>query len=376
MKSLRQHASPRLCPRPLASGLSLIELMVSLALGLIVTGSALTLFLTNKQTFTATESLGRVQENARTAFELMARDLRRAGGNPCDSRFSPANGLVDPDANWWSNWGNGLQSGILGYDDDQGFPDDAFGTAEGNRVDGNADVDGDGVLDVSDAIEIKSASSPPGGSIVTTALATPGGAIEVSSVAGLATGDLLVACNFVNASLFHATGFSGNNIQHVAGASAWGNGDPPGIEVAGDLASLPAATSADYAENSVVAIVHASRWYVGCNGRPVDDPDCDAPVGRSLYRASLVNDAGTPDVALDEVAVGVIGMQLTYLTDGATNYVPADSLTTTDWNDLEISPVVAVRVALTLAGDDRVGADGAVVQRTLTHTVAFRNRSP
>ena len=39
-----------------ARGFSLIELMVALALGLIVTGSALTLVMTNRTTFAATAS--------------------------------------------------------------------------------------------------------------------------------------------------------------------------------------------------------------------------------------------------------------------------------------------------------------------------------
>ena len=55
-------------------GLSLVELMVALVLGLLVVGAAIGVFLSNRQTYTATESLGRVQENARVAFELMARD--------------------------------------------------------------------------------------------------------------------------------------------------------------------------------------------------------------------------------------------------------------------------------------------------------------
>ena len=66
-------------------GVTLIELMIALVIGLIVTGAALALFLTNRQTYLASESIGRVQEHARTAFELMSRDLRDAAGNACPS---------------------------------------------------------------------------------------------------------------------------------------------------------------------------------------------------------------------------------------------------------------------------------------------------
>ena len=57
-------------------GLTLVELMIAMMLGLLVVGSATAIFISNRQTYRATEGLGRVQENGRMAFELMARDLR------------------------------------------------------------------------------------------------------------------------------------------------------------------------------------------------------------------------------------------------------------------------------------------------------------
>src|SRR3546814_13863371 len=66
-----------------AAGFSLVELMVAMVLGLLVSGSAIGIFISNRQANRATDSLSRIQENARTAFELMARDVREAGGNPC-----------------------------------------------------------------------------------------------------------------------------------------------------------------------------------------------------------------------------------------------------------------------------------------------------
>ena len=59
-----------------ARGVSLIELMVALVLGLLVVGGAIGMFISNKQAYSATESVGRVQENSRLAFELMARDKK------------------------------------------------------------------------------------------------------------------------------------------------------------------------------------------------------------------------------------------------------------------------------------------------------------
>jgi type IV pilus assembly protein PilW len=67
------------------AGLSLIELMIAMVLGLIVMGAAFAVFMSNQNTFGANEGLNRMQENARVAFELMSRDIRAAGGSACSN---------------------------------------------------------------------------------------------------------------------------------------------------------------------------------------------------------------------------------------------------------------------------------------------------
>ncbi|MFP3416601.1 prepilin-type N-terminal cleavage/methylation domain-containing protein, partial [Bacillus sp. SIMBA_074] len=47
-------------------GFSLIELMIALVLGLLVVGAAIGIFLSNRQTYQATEGVGRAQEGVRT----------------------------------------------------------------------------------------------------------------------------------------------------------------------------------------------------------------------------------------------------------------------------------------------------------------------
>ena len=42
-------------------GLTLVELMIAMMLGLLVVGSASAIFISNRQTYRATEGLGRVQ---------------------------------------------------------------------------------------------------------------------------------------------------------------------------------------------------------------------------------------------------------------------------------------------------------------------------
>src|SRR3546814_5610031 len=66
-----------------ARGVTLIELMIALVLGLLVVAAAIGIFLSNKQVFRTSDNLSRMQENARIGFELMARDLRMAGASAC-----------------------------------------------------------------------------------------------------------------------------------------------------------------------------------------------------------------------------------------------------------------------------------------------------
>ena len=58
----------------LVRGVSLIELMIALLLGLVVSAAAGGIFLANKRVYASTETLNRIQENTRVSFEIMARE--------------------------------------------------------------------------------------------------------------------------------------------------------------------------------------------------------------------------------------------------------------------------------------------------------------
>ncbi|HVI57476.1 MAG TPA: prepilin-type N-terminal cleavage/methylation domain-containing protein [Luteimonas sp.] len=307
-------------------GVTLIELMIALVLGLVVTGAALALFVTNRQTYTASENLNRMQETARSAFELMSRDIREAATNPCDSTMALTNQLKDSTTRWWTNWS--LATGVQGYTATTAFPDDGFGTAEKKRVNGTA------------AIEFKSAV--PTGVIVSTDMANTSSPITVNNTTGVSSGDILAICDFNHGTIFQATSTGAGQINHVTSGSP-GNIDsnlPPDI----------------YKKNAIVARVRASRWYVGNN----------ANGGTSLYQASLINTAGVPGVTVSEVADGVTDLELTYLSNGGAAYQAAPA----NWAD-----VAAVKIEMTLAGKDKVSTDGTVLTRTFEHVVAIRSRA-
>lgn len=350
--------------RAAAKGVTLVELMVAMVLGLLVVGAAMSVFIANKKTYVAAENIGRLQEASRVAFELMARDIRETAVNDCGADLSgAANVLNTPTAAWYTD----VAGGIRGYGATTAFADAAFGTGEAQRVAGT------------DALQLLAADATR---------ATIQAHVPASARFGLNTtdhdleaGDIAVACDPQHAAIFQVTGAAPGvnaNIVHQTGTGTPGNcssglGSPVactptgtayrfGCAFGGTVAGIDCALD-ENRWSAFIARLQALRWYVGCNGRA----PCAEPAGRSLYRSRLANDGGALEVRNDEIAEGVTGMSLGYLVGGSDTYVPAAGVA--DWSD-----VVAVAVALELTSRERV--EGQHVERTLEHVVALRSRTP
>lgn len=74
------------------AGLSLIELMIAMLLGVILTLGATQVYLGTSQTYRLTDAIAHGQENVRFASSLMQRDVRAAGGLAC---LQNAGDLID-----------------------------------------------------------------------------------------------------------------------------------------------------------------------------------------------------------------------------------------------------------------------------------------
>lgn len=357
----------RTAPRSayLARGLSLIELMIALVLGLVVSAAAGGIFLANKRVYASTETLNRIQENTRVSFEIMARDLREAGGNPCGGGVPIVSQLVAGDTTWWQQYDDGLH----GYPAGTAAPGTTSGSGAAQRV---ADTD---------AIDVHLANN---GDIRVTSHTTPSSVLNVTTTDGLADGDVLMVCNSSFAMVFQATDLSGTGFK--IGHNGGGSGGNCGQEfqykrnctsgASGDFGYcflVPAGSSSSaqcdkHARSPATVVqVQSFRWYIGNNGRG----------GRSLYRATLENPNGvaTPTVVETvEIAEGVTDMQLRYRSSGGAGFVAAGAVA--NW-----AAVNAVQVNLTVAGVEGAlqgnyveGTDGAALSRELTHVVALRNK--
>ena len=66
-------------------GFTLIELLVAMALGLVVLGAVLKVFVSQNRTNAAQQEVAYAQQNVRSAMDLMAREIRGAGYNPTNA---------------------------------------------------------------------------------------------------------------------------------------------------------------------------------------------------------------------------------------------------------------------------------------------------
>lgn len=126
-------------------GFSLVELMISLVLGLIVIAAVSMVFLSSSRTSTATNILSRAQESSRFSVQYIGRELRMAGYSssyeagvvsrsiifPSDATFTTAGQVVVGDD-------NSTASGILGGTDTIQVRYMGSGSAEISDCQGNA----------------------------------------------------------------------------------------------------------------------------------------------------------------------------------------------------------------------------------------------
>ena len=338
-------------------GLTLIEVMVALLLGLLLIGAVGGLYLANHQTFRQVENMARINENARLAFELLGRDLREAGGIACGSRVPTANVVRAPAGIWWNQWGQGLR----GYEQDAAIaanqlPARAFGLAALDRVAGT------------DAVVVWSSSNAVALNIVNHN--ANAAALHINrNPHGINAGDIVLACDLRQAAIFQVSNANQANttIVHNTGAAVTpGNCRKQlGLSSAAPHDCTTAGSGYSFADGGFLARLQASAWYIGFNGRG----------GTSLYRVSLGNNAGTAlAVAPEEMIENVTNLQLFYLERSAAGALGDRYVIATDVNDW--SRVQAVRLELTYTTAEAVGTEAQRITRTLPFVVGLRNRLP
>ena len=310
-----------------SKGFSLVELMISIALGLLIVAATLGIFANNKQAYRTTENLGRVQENARLAFELIGKDVREAGGTQCANTEGPGRSGIDvvsvltPSAplaggDFWSDWVNTVR----GIDN----------TGPNN----------------SDTLQLKSAGEDMF-HVNNHNSATATANINTSQNHDLLVGDIVMICDYRQGAIFQVSAVVGDDVSHTAA----------GLNTLANLGIGGAAYTFD--NHATISRINATQWFIAANGRG----------GNSLFRSTLRNVGGNPAMVQEEIAEGVNNMQVSFLLPGDAAFVTSDAVPLARWNE-----ALAVRIAITFESADAIGTGAVRIQRPMIQTFNLRNR--
>ncbi len=203
--------------RPVAArGVSLVELMVSLVIGLLLILVISSVYLGSRTTYRSGEAISRLQESGRFAFNFLARDIRQSGFAGCGGpTVTPVNALNNA-----TNVEYDFARPIFGYDT----------AVEGTSW--NITVPTGTIQNAKTGSDILVVRTIVGGGSGVTAhkdnLAQPGAEpIDVTNANSFEVGDIAMAVNCLGAAVFQVSGVgtagSTLTLTHAAGGTKPGN---------------------------------------------------------------------------------------------------------------------------------------------------------
>ncbi len=328
-------------------GVTLVELLVSLVLGMLLTAGIIQVFAGNRTTYAFNESLSRIQENARFSLDHIAYNARMAGYSGCLPEVAIHNNLNSPNS-FRDDFANGIQGyNANGTGDGQTFVATAMNPAPSSTASdwtptlpgelNNLVLPGSDVLVVRGiAGEARSLVSPFNDSAQ----------LFVATPHDLVAGEILVVSDCQKASIFQLTSVdsTGQNLTHSAASMTPGNTAPNwGPEQ-------------DYGLGSEVARLNTYAFYVGqgADGSP------------ALFQLRLRSVGTTAGFAAEELAAGIDTLQIRYGRDtdgdgGIDDWVSADAVV--DWTE-----VLSVEITLLARAADEYGTDSDTVVYDLGST--------
>jgi type IV pilus assembly protein PilW len=328
-------------------GLTLIELMVAMLIGLFLTAGMIQLFIGTSRTYRFTEGLSRVQENGRFALDILARDLRMAGFSGCSPSLPVANVLNDS-SDWWKDFGT---NPTRGYEGSETFPGRANCTSSpcnaGDRI---AGTDAIVLLKGGDILYRLAEDHNPASA-----------QFKLQTLHQLEDGRIVMVCDHRQAAILQLTNVNVSNktIVHNTGTGTPGN-CTKGLGL--PVTCTATGTAYTYRKDSILVDFQPVAYYIGASEKD--------PSQRSLYRLQLSFDGSTSAaMTSQELIENVFDMQIDYGED-ATNNRQADRYgTVSNWND-----VVSVRVELLLrsASDNLTDSPMSLAYRGATFSAPDR----
>jgi type IV pilus assembly protein PilW len=312
------------------AGLSLIELMIALVLGVILTLGAVQVYLGTSQTYRLTDAVAHAQENIRFASSMMQRDVRGAGGLSClrgaDDVIVKLKGTrvvpIGDGVLGWEAAGTGIGDQ---YTATASLAGDATGWSEGGGA-GTfpAEITGE-VVAGTDVLIVNSVQTLP-----VKVTGSSSGRIDVDAASDIPQGRIILA---VTDDCSSGELFQKANNATAKSVTIAGGGFNPG--------NSPSTFALSYGGDARVAAHSTTAYYIGigASGAP------------SLFRQRLDTTPEGPQ----ELVEGVESMQILYgVSTGvfkrADTYTTADNVT--DWEN-----VVSVRIAFVVRSEDGANSE-------------------
>lgn len=322
--------------------------MVGSALGMVLVVAMVGLVLQQRQATRNIDALARIQEGSRFAFELMTRDGRMAGMNPCGTHIT-ANAIRP--SPWWADTDAGTVRAFGPKENSAGII--GFGKGSADRINGTAAVVLLGPVTTEDDI------------LRVTGHRAGANRFEMAGVGDLKPNDVIQVCDGTSAALLQVTAIDTTN--------NWVNYSATGLNCSDLLGEINSScsykTAKTFASGASIVRWEPTFWYIG--NSPLGSP--------SLYRARLENKSGALLTIPEEIAPDVRDLQVSVLTRDttrgnalATTWVAPGSMAG-NWVD-PAAEVSALQISFTLSPTASTGAPP--LQRTLVALVIPRARNP
>ncbi|MEJ2686529.1 MAG: PilW family protein [Gammaproteobacteria bacterium] len=342
-------------------GVTLVELMVAMVIGLILMAGVGQVYVNSKRGYRIQQASSQVQENGRYAMQFLARDVRMAGYSGCGARSTKlANVLKTATMPWYFD----LSKPILGYNAATAFPSEF-----------SADV-----LAGTDAVTIVRGDDSH--QYIITKHDPISATFTLGAASDLTVGTILLVSDCNYSAVFQMVGPTGSTssaqVVHNTGSKVSPGNCVKDLATNGasyaDCNSSGNLATYTYQGNGQLMRLRADAYYIANNANGVP----------SLYRAALATVSNAPTVTKEELVDGVENMQIRYgeataPDQAAVRYVKADQVA--DWGN-----VVSARVQLLVRSIKQVNPtpvsitfDGKnyndrYLRRIFTDTIKLRNR--
>jgi len=294
------------------SGLSLVELMIALLLGSILTVALVQIFTSNSQSFRSNQSMARSLETGRIAVDILSRAIRNAGFFGCYPINTLNNNLDASDGNFDAVLHQYATFGV---------------SAEASERPATA-VPNTGFFNVTGVRR-------PGDIIRLDADMTDASSIDLNAAGSLSAGDVIFISNCEMGDLFQISSLtvSGANVSITADSDAGSDGNP-GNDLSGNAPAGCGSQclSATYRRGTELFQAYSEGYFIGnATGG-----------GSSLFKREQ-------DGSTEELVIGVEDMDIRFGEGNAANGVQnwLDAASVSNWNS-----IIAVEVSLLVASPD------------------------